>query len=102
MSEVEHGELLADYLSVDGAADALGVSRRTLGNLYRRREGPPRTRVGGRVYFRRAALEEWLRKQEEVPARSKPRTMQQDSDQRQGETCGSNSCVSEAIRNPRI
>ena len=86
MGEVQHGDLVADYLSVEEAADALRISRRTLDNMYQRREGPPRTCVGRRVYFRRAALEEWLRKQEEVPARSTPRTTRQDSDQRQGET----------------
>ena len=74
MSEVRHGDLLADYLSVEETAEALGVTRRTLDNMHQRREGPPRTRVGGRVYFRRTALEKWLQGQEEVPARSRSRT----------------------------
>ena len=45
MIEAHRGELLAEYLTADKAAEAIGVSRRTLDALFARRQGPPRTKI---------------------------------------------------------
>lgn len=44
---------------LDLAVEITGLARRTLYKLTHRREIPHR-RVGGRLYFRRSELEQWL------------------------------------------
>ena len=63
--------LLSDYLTPEDAAHAIGLTRRTLDAMYARREGPPRTKVGGRIYYRKASLQQWLLQQEQTPVRSR-------------------------------
>ena len=70
MVEPCDGELLADYYTPEQAAQAIRLTRRTLDAMYARREGPPRTKVAGRVYYRKTSLQEWLLEQEQCPVRS--------------------------------
>lgn len=58
-----------DYLTASQAAEELGVSPRTLGRWWQERIGPPRTKVGRSVLYRRSSLEQWLRKNEAVAIR---------------------------------
>ncbi len=53
--------LLNEYLTVTECAAELGVDKRTLERWHRLREAPPRTKIGKRVLYRRAAVAEWLR-----------------------------------------
>ncbi len=65
------GELIADYYTPEQAAQAIGLTRRTLDAMYARREGPPRTKVAGRVYYRKTSLQQWLLEQEQHPVRGR-------------------------------
>jgi predicted DNA-binding transcriptional regulator AlpA len=58
MSTIDN--LLADFLEQDEAAAELQVSRRTLDRWRRLGEGPPITKIGRRVYYRRMSLQQWL------------------------------------------
>jgi len=49
------------------AADTLGKTVRTLENWRARRIGPAWTRIGGRIYYREAALLDWIKSQEQRP-----------------------------------
>ena len=49
------------------AADQLGCTVRTLENWRNRRIGPAWTKIGHRVFYRQAALEQWIRDQERSP-----------------------------------
>ena len=57
-------EILADYLTRPELAKELQKSERTLDRWHQLRVGPPRSRIGNLVIYRRNALHEWLRKQE--------------------------------------
>ena len=70
MVDTYDGELLADYYTPEQAAHAIGLTRRTLDGMYARREGPPRTKVGGRIYYRKESLRRWLLEQEQHLVRS--------------------------------
>lgn len=63
MSITETNELI----SRDDAGELLGVSPRTLGRWARLGKGPPRTKVGRSIFYRRSSLEQWLLSQEESP-----------------------------------
>jgi DNA-binding transcriptional MerR regulator len=52
--------LLGDYLTRSQAASELGVTSRTLANWEAAGEGPPITRVGARVLYRKESLLAWL------------------------------------------
>jgi Helix-turn-helix domain len=56
--------LLADFLTQEEAAAELKVCERTLDRWRRLDEGPPITKLGRRVIYRRASLEAWLRERE--------------------------------------
>lgn len=56
-----------ELLSASEAAGLLGVSRRTLSRWARLRKGPPRTKVGRSIFYRRQALEQWLLAIEDRP-----------------------------------
>ena len=56
--------LLADFLTPDEAAAELKVCARTLDRWRRLGEGPPITRLGRRIIYRRSSLQEWLRSRE--------------------------------------
>ena len=71
LEEHRDGALIGDYLTAEQVANQLGITRRTFDAMCARREGPPRTRIGRRVYYRKEALADWLRKQEHRQVRSR-------------------------------
>lgn len=52
--------VLADYFTRQELADELGVTTRSLERWAWLRSGPKRTHIGNRVYYHRAAVEQWL------------------------------------------
>lgn len=58
--------LLADWISRERLAEALGLTTDTLSRWEARRHGPPCTRIGRKTWYRRAAIQEWLLAQEQV------------------------------------
>ena len=57
-------DLLADWISREQLARALGLTADTLSRWEARRQGPPCTRIGRKTFYRRAAIQEWIRAQE--------------------------------------
>ena len=57
-------ELLADFLTQEEAAAELKVCKRTLDRWRRLGEGPPITRLGRRILYRRSSSQAWLRARE--------------------------------------
>jgi hypothetical protein len=58
MSSAE--KLLADFLPKRDAAAELNICERTLDRWRQLGEGPPITKIGRRIYYRRPALLAWL------------------------------------------
>jgi predicted site-specific integrase-resolvase len=56
--------LLSDFLEEDDAANELKVCARTLHRWRRLGEGPPITKLGRRILYRRSSLQTWLRARE--------------------------------------
>ena len=56
--------LLDGYLTPAETATELGVAVRTLDRWHLLRIGPPRTELGKRIYYRRAAVVAWIRGRE--------------------------------------
>ena len=71
LEEHRDGALIGDYLTAEQAANQLGITRRTFDAMCARREGPPRTRIGRRVYYRKEALADWLLQLEHRQVRSR-------------------------------
>jgi transcriptional regulator with XRE-family HTH domain len=70
--EVPHEplKLLADWISREQLAGELGITADTLARWEARRQGPPCTRIGRKSLYRRIAVQDWIRAQEQVhPAR---------------------------------
>tara|TARA_R110002072_G_scaffold254761_1_gene413609 strand:- start:976 stop:1233 length:258 start_codon:yes stop_codon:yes gene_type:complete len=61
--------LLNGWISRVDLAIELGLSVDTLRRWEAQRRGPPCMRAGRKVYYRRAAIEEWMADQEEVGSR---------------------------------
>ena len=57
--------LLVGWISRLDLALKLGLSVDTLRRWDAQRMGPPSVRAGRKVYYRRAAVEEWLEEQEQ-------------------------------------
>lgn len=53
-----------EFITSAEAAEALKLSARTLSRWHRLRIGPPRIKVGRKVYYRCSAVDGWLRAQE--------------------------------------
>lgn len=49
-----------DLLTADDVAQELETTRRTIDRWHSRRIGPPRIKIGRKVYYRREAVREWL------------------------------------------
>ena len=49
-----------DLLTPDEFAQELDTTRRTIDRWHSRRIGPPRIKVGRKVYYRREAVRDWL------------------------------------------
>ena len=65
-------DLLADWISREQLARALDLTTDTLSRWAARRQGPPCTRIGRKTFYRRAAIQEWIRAQEQAhPVRKK-------------------------------
>jgi DNA-binding transcriptional MerR regulator len=60
--------LLSEYFTQEEAATELNVTARTLDRWQRLREGPPITKLGRRILYRRSSLLAWLRAREEKAA----------------------------------
>ncbi len=58
--------LLADWISRDQLAQELGLKPDTLARWEARRQGPPCTRLGRKTLYRRAAVQDWIRAQEQA------------------------------------
>ena len=56
--------ILDGYLTVTECAAELCIDKRTLERWHRLREGPPRTKIGKKVLYRREAVADWLRLRE--------------------------------------
>ncbi len=52
--------LLAEFFEQDEAAAELKVCQRTLDRWRRLGDGPPITKIGRRVLYRRSSLQAWL------------------------------------------
>ena len=61
----QHPNLLADWISRAQLAGALGLASDTLARWEARQLGPPCTRIGRKVLYRRLAVQDWLRAQEQ-------------------------------------
>ena len=59
-------DLLADWISREQLARVLGLTADTLSRWEARRQGPPCTRIGRKTFYRRAAIQEWIRAQEQA------------------------------------
>jgi hypothetical protein len=57
--------LLTDFLTQKKAAAELKICERTLDRWRRLGEGPPITKLGRRVLYRRSSLQAWLRTRED-------------------------------------
>lgn len=57
-------ELLQNYLDRAALAEAIGYTEKTLIRWELDGKGPPVTRVGRQVLYRRASVEQWLLAQE--------------------------------------
>jgi hypothetical protein len=68
MSIIEN--LLADFLTQDEVAAELNVCKRTLDRWRRLDDGPPVTKLGRRILYRRASVQKWLAAQEQNCSRS--------------------------------
>lgn len=49
-----------DLFTLDELADQIGVTRRTLERWHAQRTGPPRIKVGKRVFYRADAVRDWM------------------------------------------
>jgi hypothetical protein len=63
--------LLADFLTQQEAAAELKVCERTLDRWRRLDEGPPITKLGRRILYRRSSLQVWLSARERCSAGAK-------------------------------
>jgi hypothetical protein len=63
---VETTDLLADWISRAQLARALALTPDTLARREARRQGPPCTRIGRKTFYRRAAVQDWIRAQEQT------------------------------------
>lgn len=64
-------QLLANYLSESELAAELGVTVRSVQLWRQKRQGPPWTKLGQRVFYRRSAFTEWLLSREQRPVRER-------------------------------
>ena len=57
--------LLAEWISRDQLAGELGIASDTLARWEARQLGPPCTRIGRKVLYRRASVQDWIGAQEQ-------------------------------------
>ena len=61
-------KLLADFLTPVETAAELQICKRTLDRCQALHEGPPKTKLGRRVLYRRSSVQAWLHAREEQQA----------------------------------
>lgn len=64
---------LQDLISEADYAAARGISERTAQRERAQRIGPPFIKLGRKIYYRPAAIEQWLIEQEQAQPRAKGR-----------------------------
>jgi predicted DNA-binding transcriptional regulator AlpA len=62
--------IMAGYVTPKRLAKALGVTERTIARWYHFREGPPRVKVGRKVFYRLESVNAWLESCEHPQARA--------------------------------
>jgi len=62
--EAQTGRILGEWISRDDLAEQLEVATITLSRWACEGNGPAHIRVGRRVFYRRAAVDAWLRSME--------------------------------------
>jgi len=67
-------ELHAEYVDKAMLCAGLGISTRTLDRMEVARIGPPKTKIGKRVLYRKDSVRTWLASQEQVQARTSRRS----------------------------
>jgi predicted DNA-binding transcriptional regulator AlpA len=60
--------LLDDYLTIDQLATELDIAVITLKRWAALKQGPPVSKIGRRVVYRRSSVQQWLVKQEQKHA----------------------------------
>jgi len=71
MDEVDQlSSIMAGYVTPERLAKALGVTERTIARWYHFREGPPRVKVGRKVFYRLESVNAWLESCEHPQARA--------------------------------
>lgn len=58
------GHVLGEWMNQPTLAKELGISVDTLQRWHNLRIGPPRIKVGGKVWYRRDSVRAWLREKE--------------------------------------
>jgi predicted DNA-binding transcriptional regulator AlpA len=61
VSNYSTASLLSDYLDKHSFCAELGISERTADRWHVLRTGPPRTKAGKKVLYRKSAISEWLK-----------------------------------------
>lgn len=61
--------ILSEFLTKEELAAELRLNPRTLDRWEVLGQGPPRTRVGRKVFYRRTSAQKWLAAQEQAPDR---------------------------------
>jgi predicted DNA-binding transcriptional regulator AlpA len=64
MSEVTTSAILSEYMDDAECAKQLGIAPITLARWRGRKQGPPVTKVGRSVFYRRSSVAAWLAEQE--------------------------------------
>jgi len=67
-------ELHAEYVDKAMLCAGLGISTRTLDRMEVARIGPPKTKIGKRVLYRKDSVRTWLASHEQVQARTSRRS----------------------------
>jgi hypothetical protein len=68
------GTILTDYFTEIECGRALDLAPITLAIWRMQRKGPPVTRIGRRIYYRKASVRAWLESQEKPPCTFNPAT----------------------------
>lgn len=58
--------LLDDHVELHAFCDQLGISTRTADRWDILRTGPPRTRLGKKIYYKKTSVLEWLKRREQA------------------------------------
>lgn len=65
-------DITENFLSESETAEVLRVKKETLRNWRCQRKGPPRIKIGRKIFYRREALVAWMQSQEKAVAAPAP------------------------------